>query len=430
MNTIKSKSYKSKSNSVSGFKALSFGIACGLLLSSCSGDGRAFTEAVEANNLRLKTLTVVQPARLLPDLVVNPGDQVSFTLDATNVTDTKVSLLSGNRRWTVDNSAVASIDDGGNLLALSKGVAYVTVVVGAVGSQRFKVEVREEVLQTIDSIVAKDSEVDGILERCLPQQYRAIGRFVAVDGSGTSSLRALPAAQWSVGNKEVGSVAKPVDGFASVTGVNVEPLVVIATVDELAPLSRSITVSDTLREIEIEPRNAAVTLGNTLPLLALANYEVDGVERNGIDITESVHWFAEEDNGILTVGNTVLNKGIVQPVAIGNEVVTASCGNLSSQKTVIVGASDTTSESSISIRSVILSLTINRLGVQLQLSSGTSFDEDNEIESDTTWSLIGTSNNVATITALGFITPLAPGTVKVQAVNEGRATDIDILVTQ
>jgi len=425
MNIIKSKFY-----SVSGFNALSFGIASGLLLSSCSGDGRAFTEAVEANNLQLKTLTVVQPAKLLPDLVVNPGDQFSFTLDATNVSDTKVTLPSGNRRWNVDNSAVASIDDGGNLSALSKGVAYVSVAVGAVGSQRFKVEVREEVLQTIDSIVAKDIEVDGVLERCLPQQYRAIGRFVAVDGSGTSSLRALPAAQWSVGNKEVGSVAKPVDGFASVTGVNVEPLVVIATVDEIAPLSRSIAVSDTLREIEIEPRNAAVTLGNTLPLLALATYEVDGVERNGIDITESVNWFAEEENSLLTVGNTVFNKGIVTPIATGNESVTASCGNLASQKTVIVGASDTTSESSISIRSVILSLTINRLGVQLQLSSGTSFDEDNEIESDTTWSFIGDTNNVATITTSGFITPLAPGTVTVQAVNDGRATDIDILVTQ
>lgn len=409
------------------------GVAAGLLLSSCSGDGRPFTEAVEANDLQLKSITVVQPASLLPDLVVNPGAQVSFTLNATNFADLPVDLLSGNRRWIVDNPAdgpaVASIDDNGNLLALSNGVASVRVVVGAVASNTFEVEVRTEVLQSIDSIVARDVETDGSLERCLPQDYRAIGKFAAIDGTGTESLRAIPSVRWSVENSEVGTVAKPVEGFVSVTGVNLEPLILTVEADDVAPFSRSITVEDTLREIRIDPMNSNVNIGQTLPLLALATYELAGEERTDVDITESVQWFAEEDNTVLRVGNTVLNKGIVTPLATGNQVVSASCGNLEQQKTVIVSESDTTSDSSITIEPVVLSLAADSLGRQLRVSTGSSFDDDALIEAaDVNWSVID-NFNVASITLNGFITPLAPGTVTVQAVSDGIADDIIITVT-
>lgn len=405
-----------------------FGVVAGLLLlSSCSGDGRPFEEAVEANNLQLNTLTIVQPIGLLPDLVVSPGERVSFTLSATNLANVPVSVASGNRRWSVDNPAVARVDDSGNLLALANGVTNVTVSIGSIGSQVFEVEVRDEVLQGIQSIVGRVPETDNFLERCLPQQYQAIGRFVSLDGSGTSSLRAVPDALWSVANQEMGSVAQPIDGFASVTAVNVDLLEVIATAENIAPLSRSITVEDTLMRIDIAPETAAVTLGNTLPLIALAEYDRGGIVRTDVDITQSVNWFTDEDNDVLSVGNEVFNRGVVTPIATGNQIVTASCGDLLQEKTVIVAASDSISENAISIESITLSFAT---GVQqLRLSSGSSFDADDEIDSGTTWRVID-DENIATITEGGIITPQSLGFATVQATNAGRFDEIEIQVIQ
>lgn len=422
--------YSTKSRRCNPSNAL---FACSLLvLSACSGDGRPFTEAVEANDLQLKTLSVVQPVGLLPDLVVNPGTQFTLGLNATNLADEKISVSSTNRRWSVKNaagasSAVASIDEHGNLTALSAGTALVTVRIGSVGSLDFEVEVRQEELESIASI-----EGDESMERCVPKEYRAIGRFVSADGS-TESLRALPNAEWTVGDITFGSVTKPLDGFASATGVNEGMLNLIATVDGKSG-NKNIAVEGNLQSLTVGPENTAVTLGNTLSLVASGTYATGTEEGSkNVDITKSVHWSVDEDNDVFSIGNTVFNKGIVTPLIIGTKSVSVSCGNLVEQRPVTVIERGSTSDGGLSFFDTDpLKLPLSEGSKVLKLSTGSSYNEDNDVTNDAQWRVLDNTDDIVTFDSAltaGTITPLKIGKAKIQATYVGRVRTLNIEVT-
>lgn len=404
-------------------------VTCTLVfIGGCSGDGRPFTEAVEANNRQLKTITIQQPTGLLEDLVVSPGTQHTFSLTATDQSDLAITLSSTNRRWVVGDPAIASIDENGNLTAIAEGETFVTVSVGTINSGSFPISVRDEVLSSIEEIRGDDS-----MERCVPKSYQAVGRFLPVGASDfpQGSLRGLLNAEWSVASAEVGEVAEPVDGFASAYGVDVGGLALTANVDDIS-FTRTITIEDTLQEILIEPDTAAVQLGRTIQLNALGRYNNEGVLRN-VDITDEVQWSDEDENDVLNVGNTSINKGIVTPSIIGNEPVSAACGDLSGQKTVVVIERNATAEPGLSFSDdspLVLSLASGPR--QLELSTGTDFDSDLAIttDDDTEWS-VQSGTNVLTFAATspkGTVTPLAVGTATIRATYRGRFADLEIQV--
>ncbi len=401
--------------------------ACLLVfISGCSGDGRPFSEEVEANNRQLKTLTIQQPAGLLEDLVISPGTQHTFSFTATDQSDLAITLPTTNRRWVVDDPSIASIDKNGNLSAIAEGETFVTVSVGTIESGSFPISVRDEALSSIEQIRGDES-----MERCIPQLYQAVGRFVGATDFPQGSLRGLPNAQWSVASAEVGAVAEPVDGFASAFGVDVGGLALTASVDDIS-FTQTITIEDTLQEILIEPDTAAVQLGRTLQLNALGRYNNEGVLRN-VDITDEVQWSAEDDNDVLNVGNTSINKGVVTPSIIGNEPVAAACGDLTGQKTVVVIERNATAAPGLSFSDdgpLVLSLASGPR--QLELSTGTDFDSDLAIttDDDTEWTVQSGTNVVtfADTSPKGTVTPLAVGTATIRATYQGRFADLEIQV--
>jgi len=398
-----------------------------LFISACSGDGRPFSEAVEANNRQLKTLSIQPPPGLLETLVVNPGTLHTLSFTATDQSDLAITLPSTNRRWLVGDSSVASIDKNGNLTAIAEGTTFVTVTIGSIRSARFPISVRNETLSSIEQIRGDDA-----MERCLPKSYQAIGRFLPVGGGGSTegSLRGLPNAEWSVG-EGAGGVSDPVDGFASAYGVNAGELALSANVDEIR-FTRNITIQDTLQEIIIEPETAAVQLGRTLQLNALGRYNNEDVLRN-VDITDEVQWSDEDENDVLDVGNTSINKGIVSPGRTGNEPVSAACGNLQGQKTVVVIERGSTAETSLSFSDDSpLRLTLASGPRQLRLSTGSEFNENDErtTNDETEWS-VQSGTNVVTFAASspkGMVTPLAVGTATIRATYRGRFKDLEIQV--
>jgi len=96
-------------------------------ISACSGDARPFEEAIEASQSGLASLTVTVPTGDLDDLVLNIGQQYTLRLEGSNINDEVFNLSTSDRRWSVDNPAIASVDDNGTLTGLSNGSTTVRV---------------------------------------------------------------------------------------------------------------------------------------------------------------------------------------------------------------------------------------------------------------------------------------------------------------
>lgn len=407
-----------------------------LFLAACSGDGRPLLEEVEVNDLQLKAISIVQPVGLLANLFVNPGTSHTFTLSAINQADLPVGVSSINRRWSVVNAAdsntgatVASIDESGNLLAISEGTALITARIGGIGSEAFSITVKKELLESIENIIGADS-----MERCVPEGYRAEGRFQPVDGSGGGSLRGLPNAEWEVVNAEIGLVSAPVDGFATATGVNVGSLQLVAISDGIKSQPQSITILNTLRDITIEPENLAVQNGSTLNLIATGGYINGDIESRAV-ITDSVQWLAEdEDNGILQVSNLSSSKGQVSTIAVGNAVVTVACGDVQNQKTVVVIPASSTTNTGISFEDEsTLQVSLAAGTRQLNVSTGSEYAEANDITTDdeTEWSVfdgVGIVRVNNTTTSKGLLTPLSAGTATIRATYNNQLQDLTVQV--
>jgi len=415
-----------------------------LFLIACSGDGRGLLEEVEVSNLRLKSLEIGPPAGLLADLIVNPGTQHTLTLTAKNQADLPITVDSTNRRWSVRNAidtqnptvvrpTVARIDENGNFFALAEGDAVVTVRIGGIGSNQFVITVEDAVFDSIEQIIGADS-----MERCLPQSYTAKGRYLPRDGSGEGSLRGLPNASWAVVDSNLGSVSGPIDGVATATGVNVGSLELVASFEGKVSAPKSIAIEDTLREINIGPETAALVIGDTLNLIATGKYIKGDIERNNIVITESVQWLAEENNSVLRVSNEAKTKGVVSSLTVGNAFVTAACGNVLQQRTVVVSAAGSTVTTGLSFQDSlddgedIFVMSLARGPSQVNLSTGTGYDADADITTNdgTDWSVLNGADIVSVNNAAikGLITPLSVGTATVRATYNNQLLDIEVRV--
>ncbi len=400
-----------------------FALSALLAAAACSNDGRPFLEAVEAEDLQLKSIQIVQPTGLLPDLVVNTNARVSFNIEAKNTDDNDISLSPDNRRWSVDKPELASIDERGNFVATGTGRVVVRLQISGLLSE-FPVSIQDETFQMISSI-----EGPATMERCIPGEYFAKGMF------SLGSERGLPNVEWSIVDTEFGSVGEAVDGRVMVNGTNVGALSLVATLDGQT-FTQSITIEDTLQAIVIEPDNLVVQNGGTLQLTAYGQYFKDGVDEVARlpDITENVVWSITGRDGVATISNASPNEGRVSTSSVNNTQVTAACGNLEEPKALVVVARGATDNTSLAFDvGSPYEISLSAGDTQLNVSTGSTYNrlEQVTINDDTTWSVVegGSVVSVNNTTAKGVLTPLRVGNATVQVEYKGRVGTIDIEVT-
>ncbi len=296
-----------------------------LALVACSGEGQLLQEAVEVNELDLSTIQIKQPPSRLEEIFLNPGEEVGFSIEARNSDNELVDLSSANRRWSIIGStAVASIDENGVLTARADGSVTVRVQVG-----RFDITYPQPVTVQLDTLVSiTEFEGPTALERCIPQDYSAIGTF------NMGSTRRLTSVDWSVEDVAFGSVTNEDNGVVSLNATNSPSVVLVARVGDRVR-RETITVLDTLLSIEITPETLSLTEDNTLSLGATGTYLRDGVERR-VSLTNNIIWGVPQSNGIVTISNESPTVGVVTSEAVGNTEVTAVCGNTREQKAIVV----------------------------------------------------------------------------------------------
>lgn len=170
---------------------------------------------------------------------------------------------------------------------------------------------------------------------------------------------------------------------------------------------------------------------STLQLSASGRYMdmTDGEETTS-DITDHVNWsIPPAENAYATVSNDAPDKGLVTGVAVGSPNVTAACGDVLSSATVVeVIENDGSASGNLafeegSTRTINLGQT-----VQLNVSTGSVYDEDERITTDenTTWSVTLNSTVAEFLpgSTKGVITALTVGTARVRVLVDSE-DDVD-----
>lgn len=309
-----------------------------VLISGCSGDGRPLEEAVEINDLDLRSIVVRQPASFLSSLVVNTGEPVAFSVEGINQSSELVELSSEQRRWTVLDSAaaaegisttssIAQIDENGNFVATAQGDAIVRIQIGGLAAN-FPVSVANETLVSITNIIGADS-----IERCIPEDYNAIGTF------SLGSDRALPNVGWRIIETALGTVGESDDdGAVELIGRNVGSMQLVAQQGTVSA-TKSIVIEDTLLGIEIDPETISLEEDDTEALAATGVYLFGETQRR-VAITENVFWEVPENNGVVTVSNVSPDIGVLSSDEVGSTRVAAVCGDVREERALVVIDSD------------------------------------------------------------------------------------------
>lgn len=362
-----------------------------VLLTACEGESKPFLESVEIETLGLTGIQVTPPANTQDDIFINPGQSMQMGISGSTIADVDVSLSTADRNWRSSNPAIFSVSDSGLVTGVGtvEGVAQVSVSIGGIQSAALDITVRNATLTSFDAIVGSAT-----LERCLPDEYFAVGNFS--DGS----KRTLFSVDYDVADESTASLTDTDPATATINATSAGELTLTAQVGDVGPFPLQITVLNNLTGIAITPNPAAVDEDKTIGFAALGTYisdeEIEEEEEGGLvvpdapgapidpagtkteNISSNVNWEVTSGTANASVDNSGENKGQLLGLSAGTAVLTASCGT-DRQATVNVIVNDVEdSESDELSFDVVGSRIVLAFGEtrQLRVSRGSDFDSD------------------------------------------------------
>jgi len=408
--------------SLSRLLALMLVLATTTSITACDGDARPFEEAVEASLSDLASLSITVPTGDLEDVVLNFGQRYNLNLVGRNDDGEVFEVSAGNRRWVVADPEIASIDNNGTVTGLSNGATTVQVFVADVESNIFPIVVSNFSLTAIQRIIGETA-----LDPCVAASYVATGTF----GDGTE--RSLSSVVFTATPTDSTTIQTLSDNTNSLLATTPGVVSLTASVGDVS-LTSEITVNDSLTSLDITPSPASVTVGSTLQMVASGTY-VNADVTSTRDLTEAINWTIanNSESESATISSTDGSRGLVSGENTGSATINAECGVTSSLTTLIV--STTGSETSALNFNVDDPLTLPRRGGQfsLKVSTGSGYDESNDVTSSTDFSITG-DTSVLTVgnsgDAKGIINPLSFGTTTIRAVYDGRlVAELSVNVT-
>jgi uncharacterized protein YjdB len=310
--------------------------------------------------------------------------------------------VSNEATWTTSNAAVASVA-GPAITAESQGTATITA---AFGDQTATVAITVSAAALTGIQVTPGNAVTAL---GLTRQFTATGVF----GDGTN--RNI--------TEQITWAATP-GTIATITPTDLVTPVAVGTATITAS-SAGITASTTLRitaatlvSIEVSPASPTIADGTSVQLSATGVFS-DSVNGSHVqDLTTQVTW-TSSNVAIATVTDEALgSNGLVEAVTPGEVTITASLGTVSpitGTATVVVTDADLVS---IAIEPAVVSLPD---GATQQLTATGTFTDGppQDVTSTVTWS--SNAEAIATVSATGLITAVAPGTAVITA-SQGAAT--------
>ncbi|HET7456371.1 MAG TPA: Ig-like domain-containing protein [Gemmatimonadaceae bacterium] len=298
--------------------------------------------------------------------------------------------------WTTSDASIASVDADGRVTAIAPGAAIITATSGGrSGSSAVTV-----VLVPVGSIAITPSSAAIVVGQTaqLTDVVKDASGGVLVDRFVT----------WSSSNDAVATVSSS----GLVVARTVGSASITASVEGKSATA-SVTVSPVpVSSVTISPTPVLVTVGEQLTVSVIIT------DANGTVIRDRPVTFSSDAPSIATVSST----GVVRGVAPGTTTIRAESEGKTGTATVTVSpvpaASVTVTPSSASL---IVGTTTTLTATVKDASGNTLADRP------VTWT---TSNaGVATVSANGVVTAVAPGTAIVTATREGKSDQATITVS-
>lgn len=331
----------------------------------------------------------------------NPGDGVaaiavapsSFTLVIGAEAPLQVTVHdeSGRLRsdvpvvWTVKDTAIARVSPSGVVRALSVGNTQVAA--SAMG------------LSAIATVTVQPPPVASVLVQPLTQAL-ILGQsatFTATPRDVNGAALAGRVVTWTSSRDSIASVSQ-----SGVVTTHAVGTVTVTATSEGTSGSATVTVSPVpVASVSVKPATATLTVGGTVALAA----EVK--DAAGASLDRTVAW-SSGDASIATVSAT----GVVTAAGVGSTTITAQSEGISATATITVNRVPV---SSVAIAPATASLPVGStvpLAVTVKDAGGSALGDR-----VVAWS--SSNVTVATVSATGVVTGIAPGAVTITATSEG-----------
>ncbi|MDP5210371.1 Ig-like domain-containing protein, partial [Microbulbifer sp. 2205BS26-8] len=259
-------------------------------------------------------LTSIQVTPTVTVTAVNLPAGYSQQLAALGIfSDDSTLDITASVNWFSDDTAIATVDSLGELMAVAVGSTSVSASQDGTISNTVSVTVTNAVLTGIQVTPAMVS-----LPADYSQQLTALGNF-----SDGSTLDITTSVNWFSDDTAIATV----DSLGELMAVAAGSTSVSANQDGIVSNTVPVTVTyAVLTSIHVRPEWVCLPKGNSQHLTALGNFS-DG---STLDITTSVNWFSDN-----TAIATVDSLGEVVAVAVGITGVDANQGGIFSN-TVLV----------------------------------------------------------------------------------------------
>jgi trimeric autotransporter adhesin len=315
------------------------------------------------------------------------GTTDQFTATGT-YSDSSTADITSQVTWNSASPSVVTIAAGGLATAAGTGSTNITASLNGITSNTYSLAVTSAVLKSIAITAASGSIARGITD-----QFTATGTY---SDSSTADITAQVA--WNSASPSVATIVA--GGLA--TGAGTGSTNITASLNGITSNTYSLSVtSAVLKSIAITAANGSIAKGTTDQFTATGTYS----DTSTADITAQVAW-----NSASPSVATIAAGGMATAAGVGSTNVSASMNGITSNTYSL-------SVTAAVLQSIALSETSTTLTVALTsqfTATGTYSDGTTaDISSQVTWN--SDTQTVATISATGLVTGVAPGTANISA---------------
>jgi uncharacterized protein YjdB len=320
----------------------------------------------------------------------------TLQLSATVLNGSGREMANASPTWVSLNTDVASVDATGLVRALAAGTALITATAQGNTDTATVVVLLDNSVQTVASVTVDPGYSE--IEIGAATQFTAMAK----DGSG-SNLSAVEMV-WSTSDASVATV----DQKGMVTANAAGAVIVRATVEGKsgsATLSVPLPTPPAVAAVLVSPENATAAVGEAVQFTASA------VDSAGQAISEAgVVWSSSN-----TMLASVDANGRVTAKSAGEVLIRATASGVTGEASLVIGAPPPTA-TPITVAAIDVTPAAAEIAVgETTQLSGTVFGSDGDVMPDVevTWS--SSNPAVASVSAVGAVTGLAPGSVTIVA---------------
>ena len=356
-------------------------VGAGAAIITASSEGKS---AVATITVSLVPVAGVDVTPATSNLVVGQTTRLSARLrDASGATITGRMIS-----WSSNRSTVATVSSDGLVTAVASGTATITATSeGRSGSATINVSARPA-----SAVIVSPGQVT-----LFAAQTVQLSALVTDDRGQVLTGQTV---SFSTSNSAVATVSTS----GLVTGVSAGSATITATSDAAVGTAVVTIVPDPVAAVDITPASSSIIAGNTVQLTATP-MNVSGQPLTG----RTIFW----SSGTPALAS-VSSSGMVTGLAAGNAVIIATVDGKQGSATVIVRVVPV---ATVTVNPPTAAITV---GQTVTLTATTTDASGNPLSGRIVgWS--SSDNTIASVSASGVVTALAPGAATITASSEGQS---------